>query len=50
MGNKESLLQIAEIAADLEAYRTLRPALQVVKTAIPKDIQTTVSPFQNLCL
>lgn len=48
MGDKESLPQIAEIAADLEKFRTLRPALQVVKTTIPKDIQTTVSHSQNL--
>lgn len=41
--DKQTLLQIAEITADLETNRTLRPALQVVKTSIPKDIQMTVS-------
>lgn len=41
--DKQTLLQIAEIAADLEANRSLRPALQIAKTTLPKDIQMTVS-------
>ena len=41
--DKHTLLQIAEISADLEATTSLRPPLHIVKTAIPKDIQMTVS-------
>lgn len=41
--DKQSLLQVTDIAAELESHRMLRPSLQLAKTSIPKDIQITVS-------